>query len=133
MKTPPEFLHGTRFLNNLKDDVDLGDGVIYLDEPIRSVDSLRQSGYLEEKYLLSLFFGKKGAIDNTPEQVQTIVQACREMRREFIYRLQQRDETKAIENINSVDVYQLFDAHLSGVLITFDLVVNYSPNNCFDT
>lgn len=132
MNDVPSFIHGEKAWQNLQDNVDLTSGVVYLDEPITSTDTLHLSGYLEVTYPLRLFFAKKSEMDYTPAQMLPIIQACREWRREFIVRLQESATTMSIANIRTIDVLRAYDLNVTGVILQIDLTPISRDSNCFD-
>jgi hypothetical protein len=127
----PVFLHGDKSFQNLQDNVVIDTGVIYLDEPITSTDTIRQSGYLEELYPLKILFAKKTAMDWTPAQHQVVIQACREMRREFLVLLQNNSSIQRIGSSRTTDITNLFDLNISGVYLEIEVIPFNEAANCF--
>lgn len=128
----PTFIHGDKGYQNLiSDELNIETGVIYLDEPISSNDSFKQSGYLEETYPLKLLFAKKTELDWTPAQHQVIIQECREMRREFMVLLQNNSSVQSFKSSKTTDIQNLFDINLSGVYLELEVVPFNVAANCF--
>lgn len=128
----PTFIHGDKGFQNLQDDINIESGVVFLDEPITSNDTLKKSGYLEESYPLRILFAKKSKMDYTPEQHQVLIQECREMRREFIVLLSDNENIRSIEpTMKTTDIINLFDINLSGVYLELTVLPNNNAANCF--
>ncbi len=112
----PIFIHGEKSWQNLDAD-EVNRDVVFLDEPIRSNDQLRQGGYLEESYPLVFFFAEKSEQDWTPDQHQVVINRQREQRRKFINRLQIHEGIREISSMSTLDAKNIFDVNLSGVIL----------------
>ena len=119
---PPEFYHGTSQWQNLDaDKAELSNGIVYLDEPLRSRDDVKQGGYMEETYPLSLLFLKKSELKWTPAEHQVVIAEMRTLRREFINALQSHASIRRIGDPITTDVTNVLDANLSGVFVEIDV------------
>jgi len=128
----PLFMHGEKSFINLKDDADLTNGCVYVDEPITSNDTFLSTGALEEVYNIAIFFGNKSAFDATPEQNQIIIQAQRLVRQKFV-QLMRKDtkNVKKLQEIQSLDTTHLFDTQLTGVYVKFKIIlIDRDQNIC---
>jgi hypothetical protein len=131
MTGSPTFIYGTEGWNNFKADSAAVFPVIFLNEPLMSNDKLAKSGYMEEVYPLKMMFLDKAQIDWTPAQHHTIIDAMRLLRREFINRLQDDDNIREIDNIQTTDVFNVLDMNLSGVLLEIEISLYNSLSNCY--
>lgn len=125
----PSFYYGIKGWQNLEAD----DGVfpaIYLDEPIKSYDDIKQSGYIEESYPLKLLFIDKSELDWSPRQHQVIITAMRALRREFLNKLQQSDTIRHVADSQTTDVMNLFDVNVSGVLLEVTIFLYNTESSC---
>jgi hypothetical protein len=120
------FSIGEREFNNLNQALE--DFQIWIDAPLRSNDAMQSGGALIPAYQIRMLFLKKAQFGNTYEQHYDITSEMRNIRREFILRLNKykdihgRRVFQNFTSFNSNDVINLFDANLSGILLEFDLV-----------
>ena len=103
---------------------------IFLDEPILSDDSLKISKVIEEKYKLVLLFLNKTEPDFTPTQHGVICQAMRDLRADFIHKLEANSSVKEVSGLTTKNVMNLFDCNLSGVMITVNLILYDNSSVC---
>jgi hypothetical protein len=127
--TYPTFVHGEKSWQNLQAD-EIQNVVVFLDEPITSNDVLTQGGYIEEEYPLSMLFVNKTELDFTPDQHRVIIDAMRELSKRFILRLQANSNVRSVKNSIRVDVTNIFDVNLSGVILKIVVVPYNSDGAC---
>jgi ABC-type microcin C transport system duplicated ATPase subunit YejF len=123
------FIYGFKGWQNLKADKTAVFPVIFLDEPISSVDNFSQGGAVDITYNLNIAFLTKSQLSWTAEEHDTVIQAMRNVRREFILRLKKIADTstnqhlfRSISNITTLNAMNVFDVNLSGVLVSFQIV-----------
>ncbi len=121
-ETYPFFVHGDKSFQNLVSDEITDEAIVYLDEPLNWSLDLKKSGYIEEVYKLSLFFGGKTQIDFTPDQHRTEIEKMLTMCRRFISILQSRDNIRTVKDASCFDVINMFDANRSGVVLNVTIV-----------
>lgn len=131
----PNFIHGQKGWQNVESD-ESAFPAVYLDEPITSDDTFHQGGLVEETYPLQMMFLDKTELRQTPEQLRPTVDAMRELRRQFVLRLKAKKNAngehifKEITNVRTIDVYNVFDVNISGVIITFNAKPLNSDSVC---
>lgn len=133
----PNFIHGQKGWQNVESD-ESAFPAIYLEEPLTSDDTFHQGGLVEESYPLQMMFLDKTELDQTPEQLRPIVDAMRALRRQFIIRLKTKKNTNGenivrpelVTNIRTIDVYNVFDVNISGVIVTFNVTPLNSDSVC---
>jgi hypothetical protein len=104
--------------------------VVFLDEPITSNDQLTQGGYIEEEYPLSMLFVNKTELDYTPEQHRVIIDAMRVLSKRFILRLQANANIRFVKTSIRIDVTNIFDVNLSGVILKIVVVPKNTDGAC---
>jgi hypothetical protein len=120
----PTFIHGFKSWANLKADEKKFPCVILV-EPIRSTDTFRQGGLVDSSYPLFMLFLDRAELAYTPEQHRPIIDAMRDLRRQFILKLKESKNTynehifKDITNVETTDTFNELDVNASGVFITF--------------
>lgn len=130
----PFFLHGTKSWQNLKSDqIDLSNGIVYLDEPITSDDTLEISDALTERYAIKMFFGEK--VEQKQmfdfDEHHAVALDMRAVRRQFINKLKYRPEIDSITNVKTVEWLNEFMANISGVVVYFTAVcTSTSDDDC---
>lgn len=124
----PTFIYGTKSWQNLVADNSVLP-VVFLDEPVKSNDTIKAGGYIEESYPLTFLFLDKTEMDYIPAQHDTVINSMRILRREFIIALENNENTQGLRNIITTDVMNIFDCNLSGVL----LQLTYVPYNLTDS
>ena len=131
----PTFIHGFKSWANLKADEKKFPCVILV-EPIRSTDTFRQGGLVDSSYPLFMLFLDRTELRDTPEQHRVVIDAMRELRKQFILKLKVAKNTslehifKSIENIETTDTFNELDANASGVFITFTATPLNSDSVC---
>jgi len=126
--------HGTRFEQNKEAD-NATFPKVYLDEPLRSRETLSSMGNAQVVYPVVLFFADKAILDATPAQQRVTILQMRTYAKEFITRIQAYTYTngrKAFNfdnglNYTITDVVNLpYDVGLTGCLLEMDLpIINY--------
>jgi len=131
----PTFIHGTKAYGNLKAD-EKKFPLVLLIEPIYSDDTFRQGGLVDSTYPLMMLFLDRSELAFTPEQHRPIIDAMRDLRRQFILKLKEKKNTnlehifKAIDNVKTTDTFNELDANASGVFITFTATPQNSDSVC---
>ncbi len=123
------FLHGEKSFQNLKAD-EIQNTIVFLDEPITSEDQLKKSGYIEEEYPLSMFFANKSELEFTPAQHRVIIDAMRVLSKRFLLRLQANSNIRDVKKVTRVDIVNVFDVNLSGVILRCTVVPFNSDGAC---
>jgi hypothetical protein len=127
--------HGTRFEQN-NDGDNATFPKVYLDEPLKSRETIASGGNAQVVYPVVLFFADKAILDATPSQQRVIILQMRTYAKEFITRIQaytyQANGLKAFNmssglTYNLTDVVNLpYDVGLTGVLLEIELpIINY--------
>jgi protein-disulfide isomerase-like protein with CxxC motif len=126
--------HGTRFEQNKEAD-NATFPKVYLDEPLRSRETLSSMGNAQVVYPVALFFADKAILDATPAQQRVTILQMRTYAKEFITRIQSYTYTngrKAFNfdnglNYTITDVVNLpYDVGLTGCLLEMDFpIINY--------
>jgi len=131
----PTFIHGFKSWANLKADEKKFPCVILV-EPIRSTDTFRQGGLVDSSYPLFMLFLDRTELKYTPEQHRPIIDAMREMRKQFILKLKESKNAynehifKDITNVETTDTFNELDVNASGVFITFTATPLNSDSVC---
>lgn len=125
----PTFIHGEKSFANLAID-SINTGVVILDEPIKSNDTLTVSGTLLENYQITLFFLDKSELDWTPTQRNTIVESQRENRRLFINDISSNENVKSISNIITTNIPFIYNSVFTGIICQFTVSVENLDSNC---
>lgn len=125
----PTFVHGEKeFQNFIADEIE--GTLVFLDAPITSNDRPTKGGYIEESYPISMLFLAKSELDYTPEQHQVIIQQMRALRRRFINRLQANANVREVNGISTIDVVNIFDVNLSGVIYRLNVIPFNTDTAC---
>jgi hypothetical protein len=127
--TYPTFLHGQKSYQNLISD-EIQNVMVFLDEPITANYDLKQSGYIEEGYSLSMLFVNKTELDFTPAQHRVIIDAMRVLVKRFLLRLQANSNIRFVRNAEGIDITNIFDVNLSGVILRVTVVPFNSDGAC---
>jgi hypothetical protein len=114
--TYPTFIHGEKSWQNLAAD-EVENVIVFLDEPITSNDLLTQGGYIEEEFPLSMLFVNKTEMEYTPAQHRVIIDSMRELSKRFLLRLQANSGVRFVKTSIRIDVVNIFDVNLSGVIL----------------
>jgi len=131
----PTFVHGTKAWANLKGDISNFPMVILI-EPIVSDDTFHQGGLVESSYPLFMLFLDKSELDMTPEQHRVMVDAMRDLRRQFILKMRMLKNSngehvfKSVANVRTTDTFNELDANSSGVGVNFTAVPLNSDSIC---
>jgi hypothetical protein len=129
----PIFLHGEKEIQNaISDEIDLEakEAAVYLDEPIRSNDNITKGGYIEETYPIEMLFVKKSQLDWTPEQHQVVILEMRDLRRRFLNRLASNSNVRSVSGVTTIDIKNIFNVNLSGVILRLTVVPFNSNSAC---
>lgn len=118
---PGSFLFGWKSFQNFKADEEPIFPIRYMDSPIVSNDSLKQSGLIESDFPLTIFFGDKTALDWTPEQHDVIIQVQRAAAAKFITACQNHPEIHFVKSAKRTEMVNVFDLNLSGVVLEITL------------
>jgi len=131
----PTFIHGFKSWANLKADEKKFPCVILV-EPITSDDTFRQGGLVDSSYPLFMLFLDRTELRDTPGQHRPIIDAMRELRRQFILKLKASKNSnlehvfKSIDNVKTTDTFNELDVNASGVFITFTATPLNSDSVC---
>jgi hypothetical protein len=131
----PEFFSGAKGWANLKADEKVFPMVMLI-EPITSNDTFHQGGLVDSAYPIFMLFLDRTELRDTPEQQRVIVDAMRDLRRQFILRLKKKTNAngehifKSIENVETIDTYNELDANASGVGVKFTATPLNSDSVC---
>jgi hypothetical protein len=124
------FKHGEKEFQNYVAD-ELEGVLIFLDEPITSNDQVKQSGYIEEEYPISMIFGDKTELDWTPEQHQEAILRMRSLSKRFINRLVGSPLIRVVRpTVARIDFKNLFDVNISGVILRITVVPLNEDSAC---
>lgn len=126
------FVYGKKGFQNLISDEALSlnetNCLVFLSEPITSDDNFTQGGAVDVNYKINMIFAQKSNLDWTFEQHEVCVLAMRNLSREFGLRIlaatNAEDNSKmfkAITNANRMNVHNMFDVNLTGVLFSFNI------------
>lgn len=97
--------------------------VIYLDEPIKSNDTITANERIIPSYPLSFVFGCKTEFDNTPEQHEPLITQMRDLARKYVLLLlQEKDQYdrrifSEVSGMSRINFINLFDANMSGCVL----------------
>ena len=126
----PTFDSGQKWLQNvMADKINLP--AVFLDRPIRG--RLPYFGTARmERYSPVLLFVNKSSPEFTQGEHDVIVEAQRKQALQFLTNLQAHPEVKSIESEPElIDVFNIFDANLTGVTVSFTLILKFEyPNYC---
>jgi hypothetical protein len=114
------FKHGEKEWQNFISDEITGVR-IFLDEPIRSNDNVRQGGLIEESYPLFILFADKSEVDWTPEQHEVVISQMRTLSNRFINRLNSDNGVRSFTSVSKQEVKNVYDTNLSGVIISITI------------
>jgi hypothetical protein len=126
----PTFDSGQKWLQNVMADK-LALPAIFLDRPITG-----RLPYLgtarRERYSPVLLFADKSSPEYTQSQHDVIVEFQRKQAIQFLTNLQAHPEVERIETEPELlDVFNIFDANLTGVTLRFTLILKFEyPNYC---
>lgn len=110
--------HGDEGWNNLLADRLTTRGVYLIDPISFSISNLTQ---MQERYPVKILFLQKTQLDYSPAQQAAATDLARIDCRAFIAYVRDAEEFQNITNINSVETWNLFDANVSGWLLTCDI------------
>jgi hypothetical protein len=126
----PTFESGQRWLQNIQaDNIPLP--CVFLDRPING--KLPYLGTArKERYSPVMLFANKSSPEFTQEQHDVIVDFQRKQSIQFLANLQAHPEVERIEGEPTLtDVFNLFDVNLTGVVLSFQLMLRFEePNYC---
>jgi hypothetical protein len=125
----PTFIHGEKSYQNLIAD-EIQNVMVFLDEPITSNDTLTKGGYIEESYPLSMLFVNKTELDFTPDEHRVIIDAMRDLSKRFILRLQANSNIRTVNSSTRIDITNIFNVNLSGVILRINVVPFNSDAAC---
>jgi len=131
----PEFIYGFKSWANLKAD-DKKFPIVILVEPITSDDTFHQGGLVDSSYPLFMLFLDKTELDWTPEEHRVVVDAMRDLRRQFILKLRMLKNAngehvfKSVAEVRTTDTFNELDANASGVGINFTATPLNSDSVC---
>lgn len=111
--------HGVASWNNLAAD-EVGAEAVFLVDPLKF--NITDTTFMRENYPIVMLFLRKTELDASPAELEVVTEYTRQLARAFITEC--RDSTqlvKSITNINAVEVLHLFDAGLSGHMLSFNL------------
>lgn len=124
------FRYGWKSFQNLKADKETVFPLHYLDTPIRSTIALKQSGLLERAYPITIFFGAKSKLDNTPEQHDIIIQLMYAESTKFIQEAQKNKKLHFVRDARETEVINIFDLNLSGIILEVLFIPFPNDNFC---
>lgn len=111
---------------------------IYVDEPLTSTHTLTSVGTLQTVYNLRLFFATQAVLDHTPAQQQTLIEAMRNLARQFIIAMQTATypNGQRVFNFSTGSLFRMtdvinlrYDDGLTGVYLEIDVpMFDYSAN-----
>lgn len=137
LTTDLSFKHGREAWQNIQADAEQPDEVVlYLDEPITSNDVLNQNNQLSSTYSLSMVFAKQSELEDNPLNYAPIIEQMRTLSASFLRKLAKKTDSTGelyvqnIENIQRLDVYNSFDANLSGVVLECRVTLLPSSEIC---
>lgn len=104
--------------------------IIFLDEPIKSEDTIKSNRIIEEKYKLILYFFDKSNLDLTALQQNVIAENMRTLRREFLLELSKDEKVKSISGLNTENQFNVLDCNLTGCRLFLDLILYPDENVC---
>ena len=131
----PEFLYGFESWANLKAD-EKKFPIVILVEPITSDDTFHQGGLVDSSYPIFMLFLDKTELDWTPEEHRVVVDAMRDLRRQFILKLRMLKNAngehvfKSVAEVRTTDTFNELDANASGVGINFTATPLNSDSVC---
>lgn len=129
LDTPGTFKIGWKSFQNFKADNEAVFPLRYLDTPIVSEDSLKQTGYVEEDYRLTIGFldNTEEGLTSTPEQVDVTIQQQMAQSRQFITRCQNSELIHFVKSSKRTEIINIFDTSLSGIIL--EIVLTPFNNN----
>jgi hypothetical protein len=131
----PEFIYGFKSWANLKAD-EKKFPIVILVEPITSDDTFHQGGLVDSSYPIFMLFLDKTELDWTPEEHRVVVDAMRDLRRQFILKLRMLKNAngehvfKSVAEVRTTDTFNELDANASGVGINFTATPLNSDSVC---
>ena len=126
----PTYETGQRWLQNVRADNIALPGV-FVDRPL--VGKLPYLGTArKETYSPTMLFVDKSSPEFTQSQHDVIVDFQRKQAIQFLTNLQAHPEVETIgSDVTITDVFNLFDANLTGVILSFQLTLKFEiPNYC---
>jgi hypothetical protein len=120
----PVFIHGFKSWANLAAD-DKVFPIVILVEPVSSNDEFRQGGLVDSSYPLFMIFLDRTELADIPSEQRVVVDAMRNLRRQFILKLKDATNSynehifKSITDVRTTDTFNELDANASGVFINF--------------
>jgi hypothetical protein len=124
----PTFYHAEQYEQNVNDEASLP--LIYLEHPVKATDTILPQGGQEPTYTVNLFFLDKSNLSDDISTRQVIVDAMYAIKREFIIRLNQDSRVKAIKSVSYLEVYNVLDINLDGLLVTLVVTLNDGAPVC---
>lgn len=133
-KLPPLGFGQRSFQNEVIDSFTFPNGYVHLDSPLTANDTVAQSGYVGRKFPVKILFLFKSELDWTPTQhdARCIVPA-RKLINQFIERCSQSDNIDSIENLSELEVYDLFDANTSGIILSVTIKPKNESSICLES
>ena len=116
------FRYGWKAFQNLKADKETVFPLHYLDAPIKSNPSLKQSGLIERSYPITIFFGTKTKLDYTPEQHDAAIQLMYVESTKFIQEAQKNKKLHFVRDARETEVINIFDLNMSGIILELTLI-----------
>lgn len=126
----PAFMHGERDIQNAIADEVESEVMVFLDEPITSNDIIKQGGYIEEQYPITMLFAKRSELDYTPEQHQELIIEMRYLSKRFLNRITSNQGIRSVSSVSRVDIKNIFDVNLTGVVLRITVVPFNSDSAC---
>ncbi len=117
------FRIGWKSFQNFKADNESVFPLRYLDTPITGDDSLKQSGYIETDFTLTIAFLDKTTegLTSTPVQADDVIQEQRRQSSIFITACQNSDFIHFVKGSKRTEIVNIFDMSLSGIILEITL------------
>lgn len=124
------FLHSEKDWQNLNGDEAILPAV-YLDMPIKYRTKTSVTGYKEKTYVLMLLFLFKSELDDEPsQQEQTFLKAENAQQQFEIILDNDADNISAWTSGECMQVLNLFDCNMSGVLMPLEITLRNNDSVC---
>jgi hypothetical protein len=130
LSTSTTYLEGRKEFQNLVSDKQTSWPVAFLDLPLKSINSISDSGRITEAWPITMAFLTLGKLDDTPAAKITDSAAMRTLAYELVRALLDRTESttsvkvfdpESFDNFEVQDLDGVFDASLNGVLLSIEL------------
>ena len=116
---PFEFLHGPKAHLNVKADNLKNKNIAWLAYPIKSIDALLATGYIEAAYPVQILFACKSRLDMSQDQQKELIALMRTAARKFLINCQNdKDNVRSVKNSERLNVQNLTDTCVSGCYLT---------------